>query len=146
MQNPIRITHFGYHIKGPVDNPWFKDRWDCFDAHKDIVAAPHDATFAPGRGYKWPPLRQLLRDKTRLVFYSGWVENATKGYTNEYYSFGTRQALSRHFLKLNGSDPAVLFTTQLGKRYLEGLRWAAAVLAAGPCAGRARAGVAHQMS
>jgi hypothetical protein len=77
VQNPIRITHWGYHIKGPARNPWFKREWDCFDVHKDVVAAPHDATFQPPAGYQWPPLKQLLRGKTRLMMYSGWVENKT---------------------------------------------------------------------
>ena len=45
--------------------------------HKDVVAAPHDATFQPPLGYQWPPLKQLLRGKTRLVMYSGWIENKT---------------------------------------------------------------------
>jgi hypothetical protein len=77
VQNPIRITHFGYHIKGPVDNPWFKDQWDCFDAHKDIVVAPYDSYNLPRPGHEWPPLRELLRGKTQLFMYSGYVENVS---------------------------------------------------------------------
>ncbi len=71
MQNPIRITHFGYHIKGPVENKWFKKEWDCFDVHKDIVAAPHDAGFLlrDPREVRWPPLAQLLKSKTKLMMY-----------------------------------------------------------------------------
>jgi hypothetical protein len=77
VQNPIRITHFGYHVKGPVDNPWFKEKWDCFDVHKDVVAAPHDFANMPSPGQRWPALRELLRGKTRLLFYAGWVLNAS---------------------------------------------------------------------
>jgi hypothetical protein len=72
VQNPIRITHFGYHVKGPAHNPWFKNSWDCFDVHKDVVAAPHDSHSLPAAGYQWPPLRQLLNNKTRLMLYR-WV-------------------------------------------------------------------------
>jgi hypothetical protein len=75
VQNPIHITHFGYHIKGPVENEWFKKHWDCFDVHKDIVAAPHDAGNLPALGAHWPsPLGDFLRNKTYLMMYSGWVD------------------------------------------------------------------------
>jgi hypothetical protein len=71
VQNPIRITHFGYHIKGPVENKWFKKEWDCFDVHKDIVAAPYDSFSLkdPHKPLAWPPLRSLLQNKTRLFMY-----------------------------------------------------------------------------
>jgi hypothetical protein len=75
VQNPIRITHFGYHIKGPVKNSWFKEHWNCFDVHKDIVAVPHDAANLPRQDATWPSsLAELLRNKTYLMMYSGWVD------------------------------------------------------------------------
>jgi hypothetical protein len=75
VQNPIRITHFGYHVNGPAPNPWFKGKWDCFDVHKDVVAPAHDGPLLPPPNGSWPEdMAQFLRSKRILLLYSGWLD------------------------------------------------------------------------
>jgi hypothetical protein len=75
VQNPIRITHFGYHVDGPADNPWFRGRWRCYDAHKDVVAPPHDGGLLPPAGGAWPAdTAEFLRSKRLLLLYTGWLD------------------------------------------------------------------------
>jgi hypothetical protein len=74
LANPIRVVHFGYHVAGRQHDPWLKQEWDCFDAHKDVVAAPLDTMNPPKPGHQWPAdLEQYIRSKSKLLMYSGWV-------------------------------------------------------------------------
>lgn len=74
LANPIRVVHFGYHVTGRQHDPWLKHTWDCFDVHKDVVAAPLDTMNPPKPGHQWPAdLEQYVRSKSKLLMYSGWV-------------------------------------------------------------------------
>jgi hypothetical protein len=74
LSNPIRVVHFGYHVQGRQHDPWLKHTWDCFDVHKDVVAAPLDTMNPPKAGHQWPvDLEQYIRSKSKLLMYSGWV-------------------------------------------------------------------------